>query len=56
MNDKEEKAIRKKQLELGLSDKECNDVIENIKEFFSMSDNQVEFYDYVLKFMEDKGC
>jgi hypothetical protein len=56
ITDEEQKAIRKKQLQLGLSDEECDNVVSNIMQFWKFSDKQIEFYKYVLKFLEEKGC
>jgi len=51
---KEEKDIKFKQLELGLSDGECNAVIDNLKEFMQFSDKQTDFLQYILNFLEGK--
>ncbi len=50
----DEKRMRAKQLELGLSDHDCDVVIENMKEFFSFPDPMFKFAEFVIDYLGEK--
>jgi hypothetical protein len=50
----DEKYFKVKQLELGLSDEQCNQVIEYLKVGFAFPDTMVEFEACVLDYLDKK--
>jgi len=52
LTENDEVLLRTKQKELGLTDYQCNKVIEYLKIGFQFSDAEVEFEGYVLSILE----
>jgi hypothetical protein len=48
----DEKQFRSKQLELGLTDEQCSQVVEYLKVGFAFPDAMIEFEAYVLDYLD----
>ena len=48
----EEKEIKQKQIQLGLSDDQCNKIVEYLKIGFTFSDAEADFEEFVLNFID----
>jgi len=55
ITEEDEKMFKQKQIELGLTDNQCNKIIEYLKIGFTFSDAETEFEGFILDYIDKKN-